>query len=171
MSRFSWAALITVVLAGTMVVAQTNEPSLGDVARQKSVAKAKRVVTNEEIPPSPEADKPPESAKAISKTPAANDDDQKAKPATDPQARLVELTKDNQDLQKVVTQVQSKNEASEDPEIKKTLAETLQHVKTLMEQNNAEIAKLKEAGFTLPPEKKSTEGTPAETTAAPAPTK
>lgn len=154
MIRISSAAFITLLLAGTMVVAQAQkEPSLGEIARQKPAVKAKRVVTNEEIPPSPEADKP---AAAKSESTGAN-----GPKAADPQARLQELTKNNQELQKILDQVQLKIAGTQDAAVIKTLVDTIEHVKKLMEQNDAEIAKLKAAGVTPPAENTSTEPAPA----------
>jgi len=152
MSRISWAITITALLAGTMGMAQSTEPSLADIARQRSTVKAKHVVTNEEIPPSPAATEPLVSkadAKTDSKPKEATDPAAKAAAVADPQARLQALTKDNQDLQKIIEQLQAKIDASEDKALIKTLGETVQHAKKMMEQNDADIAKLKATGVTL----------------------
>ncbi|HEY6923325.1 MAG TPA: hypothetical protein VI653_07650, partial [Steroidobacteraceae bacterium] len=88
--NFSFKTTLLLSLLAAGALAQSNSPSLGDVARQKSSVKAKHVVTNDEIPPSPDADQPvapPAGTKAD--VPAAGTD-AAAKPQSvpDPKARI-----------------------------------------------------------------------------------
>ncbi|MGZ4832539.1 MAG: hypothetical protein ACXVZQ_06395, partial [Terriglobales bacterium] len=85
--------LLSLVAASSL--AQSNSPSLGDVARQKSSVKAKHVVTNDEIPPSPEANLVPAPKTAASTgsgkagaTPAAKTDAPKSDLPADKQTKM-----------------------------------------------------------------------------------
>jgi hypothetical protein len=149
--RSLWcAAVVMGVLAAPCLWAQSDPPSLADVARQKSAAKAKRVVTNDEIPPSPEANNLPASNAAASgasgKTgaaPAANKDAAKSGAPADKQTKMQELMKDHDDLQKVVKQLQDKIAATNDSSLIATLGPVLQHAKDALAKNESEMDKLK----------------------------
>lgn len=138
------------VLAAPCLWAQSDQPSLADVARQKSAAKAKRVVTNDEIPPSPEANNVPASNTAASgasgKTgaaPAAKKDTPKSDLPADKQTRLQELTKESDSLRVIINQMQDKIADSNDPGRIGTLSEVLQHAKDALAKDEAEIDQLK----------------------------
>jgi hypothetical protein len=153
-NRSLWcAAVVMFVLAVPCLWSQADQPSLGDVARQKSAAKAKRVITNDEIPPSPEANLAPApgptaaggSAKAGA-VPAAKKDVAKSDLPADKQTRMQELMKDHEDLQKVIKQLQDKLAANADTSLADTLSPVLQHAKDALAKNEAEIDKLKASG-------------------------
>ncbi len=150
-------AAICLLGYGATLCAQSDQPSLADVARQKSAAHAKRVVTNDEIPPSPEANNPPSSPANPAKTdkanaPAADKDatarDAAANPAapSDPQARLQQLTQDNENLQRVIKKLQEKIDSTEDRGLIGTLGEVVMHAKAEIAANQAQIEKLKATG-------------------------
>jgi hypothetical protein len=143
---------IACLLATPLVWAQSDQPSLADVARQKSAAKAKRVVTNDEIPPSPEANLVPPPKPAASagsgKTgaPAAKTDAPKSDLPADKQTKMQELVKDHEDLLKVVKQLQDKIAA--DPNLLDTLSPVLQHAKDALAKNEAEMERAKASAAT-----------------------
>lgn len=153
--RILLTALLLGSLAGATLLGQSNEPSLADAARQKSAAKAKRVVTNDQIPPSPDANKPvtPAATKTDEKGPAPD----AATPGSklDPQARLQQLTKENDELKNVMALLQSKIEASDDKTLIQTLGESVQHAKERIAKNDGEIAALKAGGASAEPGTKS----------------
>jgi hypothetical protein len=146
--NFSFKTTLLLGLLAAGALAQSNSPSLGDVARQKSSVKAKHVVTNDEIPPSPDADKPvapPVGTKAD--VPAAGTD-APAKPQSvpDSKARIAQLTKDNEETRRVIATLQSKIEASDDQKLIPALVEIVETRKRVIAQNEAEIEKLKAGG-------------------------
>jgi hypothetical protein len=147
------AAAVLCALLVPGLWAQSDQPSLADVARQKSATKAKRVVTNDEIPPSPEANlvaAPGTTAAAGSAKagalPTAKKDAAKSDLPADKQTKIVELMKENDALQKVVKQMQEKVAATTDPSRVDTLSQVLQHAKDALAENQAEIDKLKAGG-------------------------
>lgn len=153
-NRSLWcAAAVMCVLVAPSLWAQSDQPSLADVARQKSATKAKRVVTNDEIPPSPEANLVPApnttaaagSGKAGA-APAAKKDAAKSDLPADKQTKMQELMKDHENLQKVVKQLQDKLAATTDPSLIDTLSPVLQHAKDALAKNEAEMDKLKAGG-------------------------
>ena len=93
-SLFCW-------LAGAMMWAQSDQPSLADVARQKSTAKARRVVTNDEIPPNQEASNPSLSSSAGEKSAML------AEKLTTQQQLMAE----RDSLEKIIKQMQEKIDA------------------------------------------------------------
>src|ERR1051325_11143172 len=111
------AALLACLLASSMALAQSEGPSLADVARQKSATKSKRVVTNDEIPPSPDADKPAETKKPAAPATNAAEKEAAAKPQAAPEARLQQLTKENEDTLRVIGKLQEKIEATDDKKL------------------------------------------------------
>ena len=151
---FLWcAAVVLCVLVAPGLWAQSDQPSLADVAKQKSATKAKRVVTNDEIPPSPEANlvaAPGTTAAGASgkagAAPAPNKDAAKADLPADKQTRLQELMKESDSLQKIIKQMQDKVDASDDPGRISTLSEVVKHAKDALAENQAEIDKLKAGG-------------------------
>jgi peptidoglycan hydrolase CwlO-like protein len=149
------AALLVFLLPGITLWAQSqDQPSLGDVARKKSAARARRVVTNDEIPPSPDADKPiSPSAGALAARAAVNPDAaaQKNIPAKfdsapQKQIRLQELISDRDHLQKVLKKMQDKVAETNDEQRKKTLGEVIQHTKDALEENQKEIDEVRAGG-------------------------
>jgi hypothetical protein len=173
-NRSLWcAAVVMFVLAAPCLWSQSDQPSLADVARQKSAAKAKRVVTNDEIPPSPEANLAPApgptaaggSGKAGA-APAAKKEAAKPDVPADKQSRMQELTKDHEDLLKVIKQLQDKLAANTDTSLADTLNPVLQHAKDALAKNEAEMDKLKAGGAAASPP-----GASQPTNAPPAPAK
>jgi hypothetical protein len=147
------AAVVTCGLAAPCLWAQSDQSSLADVARHKSAAKAKRVVTNDEIPPSPEAYLVPASATSAAggsakadALPSGNKDAAKSDLPADRQTRLQELTKESDTLQRIIKQMQAKIDATDDPGRISTLSEVEKHAKEALAQNQAEIDKLKASG-------------------------
>ena len=160
------AALLVSVLAGTNLCAQSDQPSLADIARQKSGVKAKRVVTNDQIPPSAEANNPPASPRNVSgssdksATPAAGKDAaSKSQAPPDPQTRVQKLTAENTDLVRVIAKLQEKIESTNDHSAITPLSEAVQHAKSALAANQAEIDKLNAAGATA---SQTTENAPAQ---------
>lgn len=153
-NRSLWCAAVAMcVLITPCLWAQSDQPSLADVAKQKSAAKAKRVVTNDEIPPSPEANLVPASNTTAAggsgkagAAPAAKTDAPKSDLPADKETKMQELTKDHEDLQKVIKQLQDKIAASADPSLIDTLSPVLQHAKDALAKNEAEMDKLKAGG-------------------------
>jgi hypothetical protein len=151
------AALLLFLLPGIAMWAQSqDQPSLGDVARQKSAAKAKRVVTNDEIPPSPEADKPPSSPAAEPSatgaaakpgtTPAAKQDGAKSDSAPEKQTRLQELMTDRERLQKILKKMQDQVAETNDEQRKATLGEVVRDAQEALDANQKEIDHLRASG-------------------------
>ena len=152
-NRSLWcAALVMCVLVAPSLWAQTDQPSLADVARRKSATKAKRVVTNDEIPPSPEA-----SLVAASSTPAAGvappakKDAAKSDLPADKQTKMQELMKEHEDLQKVIKQLEDKLATTTDASLVDTLSPVLVHAKDALAKNQSEIDKLKAGAAASPP--------------------
>jgi DNA-binding transcriptional MerR regulator len=147
-------ALLICWLVGTLAWAQSDQPSLADIARQKSTAKARRVVTNDEIPPSPEADNPPPSSSAAVSAsaaspgtkPGAPNDAAKVATSSETTTRLQVLMKERESLEKIIKQLQEKIDASDDQNRITTLNEALKHAKEALEENQKEIDKLKSNG-------------------------
>lgn len=148
------AASLLCGFAGAMMWAQSDQLSLADVARQKSTAKARRVVTNDEIPPSPLANNPPASSSAVAGSsapagakPGANpgagkDGDKSAMPA-EKLTKLQQLMAEHDSLEKIIKQMQEKIEASNDQNRIATLGEVVKHAKQALAENQQEIDKLK----------------------------
>lgn len=136
------AALLVGLLGGTSLYAQSDQPSLAEIAKQKSGVRAKRVVTNDQIPPSPEANNPPAAAAKGAATPANKNAAAKPEAAPDPQLRVQQLTAENADLHKVIAKLQEKIDTASDKDIIPTLNEAVQHAKTALANNQAEIDKL-----------------------------
>jgi hypothetical protein len=160
------AVLLVSLLAGTNLCAQSDQPSLADVARQKSGVKARRVVTNDQIPPSAEANNPPASprngAGSADKpaTPAAGKDAaSKSQAPPDPQTRMQKLNAENTDLIRVIAKLQEKIESSDDHSAITALSEAVQHAKSALAANQAEIDKLNASG---PAANQTTETAPAQ---------
>jgi hypothetical protein len=144
------AALLGLLAGTTMMGAQSNEPSLGDVARKKSAAKARKVVTNDEIPPSPEANNPTPSAPAAWSAGAAPDvkadtrkDGEQAATSAEKQTRLQALMKEVDSLKTIVKTLQDQIDATNDENRIETLSQVLQHAKESLLQNQNEMDKLK----------------------------
>ena len=143
----AFLATILVFAAAPILCAQSDQPSLADVAKQKSATKAKRVVTNEEIPPSPEANVVP-----VSKTGAADastapkKDAAKSDLPADKQTKLQELMEESDGLQKIIKQMDEKIAASNDPGRISTLSEVVLHAKAALAEDQSEIGKLKAGG-------------------------
>ena len=116
--------------------AQSDQPSLADVARQKSTAKARRVVTNDEIPPNQEASNPSLSSSAGEKSAML------AEKLTTQQQLMAE----RDSLEKIIKQMQEKIDASNDPNRVATLSEVVKHAKEALAENQQEIDKLKASG-------------------------
>ncbi len=157
---FCTAGLLLLMMMGS-AWAQSNQqpsneqPSLADIAKKKPTAKAKHVVTNDEIPPSPEANNPPAgsadaSAGTAASGPGAKPEGKKeaAKPgaAADKQTKLQQLMKEQADLQKVINQLQQMVDGSTDQNRIASLSGPLQHAKDQLAANQAEIDKLKAGG-------------------------
>jgi cell division protein FtsB len=147
------AAVVMCVLVAPCLWAQSDQPSLADVARQKSATKAKRVVTNDEIPPSPEANLVAASGTAAAggsgkagAAPAAKKDAAKFDLPADKQTKMQELMKENDSLQKIIKQMQDKVDATNDPGRISTLSEVVKHAKEALAENQSEIDKLKAGG-------------------------
>jgi predicted RNase H-like nuclease (RuvC/YqgF family) len=70
--------LIFAWLSAAGVAAQQNQPSLADIAKEKPKHKAVRVITNDDIPPSPEADSTPTSASGTASASDQGTEDQTA---------------------------------------------------------------------------------------------
>ncbi len=171
------AAVVMCVLVAPGLWAQSDQLSLADVAKQKSATKAKRVVTNDEIPPSPEANLVPASnttaaggGKAGS-TPADKKDGAKSDLPADKPTKLQELMAESDSLQKIIKQMEDKIDASNDPVRISTLSEVVQHAKAALAENQSEIDKLKAGGAagSQPGATQSAANQPAN--AAPAPAK
>ncbi len=158
-NRFLVGVGLLLALVANVLWAQSDQaqPSLADVAKRKPAAKAKRVVTNDEIPPSPEANAPAgPSSSAASNSPAADSSAPGAKPeakkdgkaATPPekQTRLQELAKDHDSLQKIIKQLQDEIAATNDQNRIITLSGVIDHAKQALAENEQEAAKLKAGG-------------------------
>jgi hypothetical protein len=149
------ASLLVCLLAGSAMWAQSDQPSLADVARQKSSAKSKRVVTNDEIPPSPEANNPPPRSGSSSASPTGSAPGAKADPkkaaeksamSAEKQTRLQELMKEHDSLEKIIVQLQQQIDSSNDPSRIANLSDVVKHAKENLVANQAEIDKLKATG-------------------------
>lgn len=161
------AALLMFVVVASASWAQSDQqpasdqPSLGEIARQKSKAKAKKVVTNDEIPPSPEADKPvgtPASSSGAAAAGAAagpagapgaaTDKDAAAKPGAQKEtlSKIDQLKKENESLEKIIKQLQARIAETNDEDRKRNFGDVIKHAQENMAANDAEIAKLKAAG-------------------------
>jgi chromosome segregation ATPase len=154
------AVLLGLTAGAVMVGAQSDQPSLADVAKQKSAAKARRVVTNDEIPPSPEANNPPASsaapaassagnapgAKADAKKADAKKDGDNAGMSAEKQTKLEALMKEVDSLQTIVKTLQDQIDATNDKNRIATLSPVLQHAKEALAANQAEIDKAKAGG-------------------------
>ncbi len=151
------AAVLLVLIASGVIWGQSDQPSLADVAKHKPAAKAKHVVTNDEIPPSPEAESTPApsaagpgSASAASSPADAKAADtkkpDKAKLPPEKQTRLQELEKDHDSLQKIIKQLQDEVASSNDQNRIVTLNGVIDHAKQALAENEKETAKLKASG-------------------------
>jgi hypothetical protein len=135
-------AVLAMVVCGAVAAAQ-SEPSLGDVARQKPVKKARRVITNDDIPQrapqstasdaaegpaSAERDKAPENAdkQENTKTSASKSDDpdQKLKAARS-QVEVLRYTEETQ--QKFYNRLREKLANEDDPFRQQVMEEELGH--------------------------------------------
>jgi hypothetical protein len=145
------AALLFWLLAGNSIWAQSQDQTpLGDVARHKPAVKAKRVVTNDEVPPSSEANNVPSPTSSTPKEPdsavAPAGADLPASKNANPsgqQAKLQKLTADNERLLKVVKDLEARIADTPDQQRKATLTEVLQHVRQQMFENQKEMARLR----------------------------
>ncbi|MBZ5568309.1 MAG: hypothetical protein LAN64_10730 [Acidobacteriia bacterium] len=142
-SLFCW-------FAGAMMWAQSVQPSLPDVARQKPTAKATRVVTNDEIPPSPLADNPATSSSAASAAaagsgtkPAVHKDADKGTASAEKPTKLQELMNENESLEKIIKQMQEKIDATNDQDRIAALSDVMKHTMELLAENRQEIDALK----------------------------
>jgi hypothetical protein len=141
------AVAVMCVLAAPCLWAQSDQPSLADVAKQKSATKAKRVVTNDEIPPSPEANLvAASSTPAADVAPPAKKDAAKPDLPADKQAKLQELTKESDSLHKIIKQMQDKIASTDDSSRITNFSAVLEHAKVALAENQAEIDKLKAGG-------------------------
>ena len=124
--------------------AQSDQPSLVAVAQQRSASKAKRVVTNDEIPPSPEANNPPApvATPASPKKGPGKDGDKSAKSAEKPTA-LQQLMAEHDSLEKIIKQMQEKIDASNDRDRTASLSEVMLEAKQALAENQQKIDKLK----------------------------
>jgi hypothetical protein len=151
-------AALLLLLPGPAIWAQSqDQPSLGDVARQKRAVKARRVVTNDEIPPSPEANNPPASSSAAGTsalgpaakpgtTPAAKPDGNKSDSAPDKQTKLQELMTDREHLQNALKKMQDTVAETDDQQRRATLGQVVKHAQEALEANQKEIDKLRASG-------------------------
>jgi hypothetical protein len=146
------AALLFCLLPANVLYAQSDQPSLADVARQKSAAKAKRVVTNDEIPPSPEADKPLPSLSADSpataaagKPEAAAKNNKAAKPDSVPEkpTKLQELLTERANLEQILKKMQDKVAETNDEQRQATLGQVVEHTQEALDENQKEIDQLR----------------------------
>ena len=160
------SALLFCLLASTAVWAQAGDQhSLGDVARQKSSAKARRVITNDEIPPSPEANNVPSPTNSASKGENAKGENAKAENAPEPsganqaepknsesseQADLQQFTVELARLRKIIKDLEGKIAATTDAQRKATLSEVLQHAKDSLQEIERQTDKLKAAPANQP---------------------
>lgn len=149
------AALLICLFAGSVAWGQSDQPSLADVAKQKSTAKAKKVVTNDEIPPSPDANNPPPSSGASTSSATGSAPGAKAdakKPAEKPamsaekQTKLQELMQEHDNILKVIAQLQQQIDSTNDQNRVIALSPMLQHARDSLAENQAEIDKLKASG-------------------------
>jgi hypothetical protein len=150
--------IIVCLLATPRVWAQSDQPSLADVARQKSATKAKRVVTNDEIPPSPEANLVAAASTTAARgsgkagaASAAEKDAAKSDLPADKQTKMQELMKEHEDLQKVIKQLEDKLATTTDANLVDTLSPVLVHAKDALAKNQSEIDKLKAGAAASPP--------------------
>ena len=144
------AASLFYLLAGAMMWAQSDQPSLVAVAQQKSASKAKRVVTNDEIPPSPEANNPPVSSSAVSGAaagsgtkPATSKDADKSATSAEKPTKLQELMREHDSLEKMIKQMQEKIDATNDQSRIATLSDVMKHTMEVLAENQQEIDELK----------------------------
>lgn len=157
----SWILALTAMfclLPAGVAQAQSNQPSLADVARRKPVRKAKIVVTNDDIPPVPEPSKPPASAPngtdetaasgsaAPSQAPAAG----KAQLPPDKQAKLQELLNERANLEAVIKHLEKIMAERTDEPARTNLDNTLQHAKQGLDQKQKEIDQLRAATSAAP---------------------
>ena len=153
----SCTVIILCLLVTPWVWAQADQPSLAEVARQKSETKAKRVVTNDEIPPSPEANlvaalgtTAAGGSSKVGAVPTAKKDAAKSDLPADKQTKLQELMAERDTLQRAIKQMQEKIEASNDPGRISTLSEVVKHAKDALAENQSEIEKLKTGAAAIP---------------------
>ena len=151
-------AAVLLMCCAITLCAQSDQPSLADIARQKSAHKAKRVVTNEEIPPSPEADNSASSkasgAGGSGKADSSGDKREstpKSPAPLNPETQIQQLMTENDNLQKITKKLQDKIEASADRGRIATLSEVVQHAKSEIAANQAKIDKLKSAAAATSP--------------------
>jgi hypothetical protein len=141
-------ALLFCLLASTAMWGQAVvQHSLGDVARQKSSVKARRVITNDEIPPSPEANKVPSPTSSTSKpeeapAPSGADQPEPKNSESSEQADLQQFTIELARLRKIIKDLEGKIAATTDPQRKATLGEVVQHAKDSLRENERQIDKL-----------------------------
>lgn len=144
--------------------APSGQSSLADVARKnKPTARAKKVVTDDDMPSKPAADSgsssaagasagsgsssAPSSAQPDSSKAAASTPDAAAKPAAgeksnekSKQDRLAELKKDHDTMEKMIPQIQAKIDA--DPSLQESMGQTIQHLRERIQENEEEARKL-----------------------------
>jgi hypothetical protein len=151
-NRWSVVVLLLCTGLGSAAWAQSDQPSLADVARRKPAAKAKVVVTNDQIPPSPEANNPPASSSGSATAAASKPAPDTSKPnsgkpqvAPENQAKLQQLETDRAQLQQVIKHLEEKIAASDDEHAKTTLSGVLQHAKEALDEDQKQIDKLKAA--------------------------
>lgn len=157
MKIFRVSGLILLSGFSLAMVAQQQEPSLGDVARQnKPKVKASRVITNDDIPSRPEEPTPPavdsgsaESAdtKAEKDTSAAEAKDKATKDGKkDPPAiaamknRLGELDRDEVNLNVSIRDIEDNLNKEEDSDRRDVLSNMLNNQKTSLEKAKLERA-------------------------------
>ncbi|MGI9103789.1 MAG: hypothetical protein ACR2IF_15220 [Terriglobales bacterium] len=139
--------------------AQSDQPSLGDIARQKAKSKAKKVVTNDEIPPSALANAPAPAPTGATASPAGGPANTSVGPAagkpgdakTDPkeqekQSKLDNLQKERDSLDKVIAQLQKQIDETNEENRKATFREVIEHAKQEQARAQADIDKLKAGG-------------------------
>lgn len=157
--RCAWALLFCLLAVAVAWAQSEKQPSLADVARQKPGAKAKRVITNDEIPPSPEANNTaPAAASAGSaanaSAPGGKAEDGKegkkeqgqAPTSPEKQTKLQALMKEHQSLETILAQLQQQIQGTDNDNVISTLSGMIQNTKEQLAANQEEIDKLKAGG-------------------------
>jgi hypothetical protein len=143
------AAALFCALAGSSMWAQSNQPSLAEVARRKPPHKAKVVITNDDIPPSREANSMPASTTAgtaAESSPAQEhpkDNAVASKLPPEKESKLQELLTERGNLEAVVKHLEDSLAEKKDLQAMDTLNEVLLHAKQELHDKQKQIDNLR----------------------------
>ncbi len=165
-----WSTVVVIALAAGVLWAQneqapassqSDQPSLADAARVKAKLKSRTVITNDDIPPSAQANAPAP-APAASTTSSAAAGGSAATPAAsaagkpgdakpdakdkEKQTQLQKLQEERDSLDKVIAQLQKQIDETNEENRKTTFREVIKHAQEQQAKVQAEIDKLKAGG-------------------------